>query len=88
MSSEGATRQRSRLVGSCPGVLGRYAWADVASAAFGSEQNRRHGHTNHDETIDRGHRRPARAGSRCFFYGPLEPFFDQTWKPDDIVEVK
>ncbi len=22
------------------------------------------------------------------FYGPLEPFFDQTWKPDDIVEVK
>ena len=20
-------------------------------------------------------------------YGPLEPFFDQTWKPDDIVEV-
>jgi hypothetical protein len=22
------------------------------------------------------------------FYGPLEPFFDQTWRPDDIVEVK
>ena len=22
------------------------------------------------------------------FYGPLEPFFDQSWKPDDIVEVK
>ena len=22
------------------------------------------------------------------FYGPLEPFFDKTWKPDDIVEVK
>ncbi len=21
-------------------------------------------------------------------YGPLQPFFDQTWKPDDIVEVK
>ena len=21
------------------------------------------------------------------FYGPLEPFFDKTWKPDDIVEV-
>jgi len=21
------------------------------------------------------------------FYGPLEPFFDQTWKPDDIVRV-
>ena len=21
------------------------------------------------------------------FYGPLEPFFDQTWKPDDIVKV-
>ena len=21
------------------------------------------------------------------FYGPLEPFFDQTWKPDDIVQV-
>ena len=21
-------------------------------------------------------------------YGPLEPFFDQTWKPDDIVEIK
>ena len=21
------------------------------------------------------------------FYGPLEPFFDQTWRPDDIVEV-
>ena len=20
-------------------------------------------------------------------YGPLEPFFDQTWKPDDIVRV-
>jgi hypothetical protein len=19
------------------------------------------------------------------FYGPLEPFFDQTWKPDDVV---
>ena len=22
------------------------------------------------------------------FYGPLEPFFDKTWKPDDIVEMK
>jgi hypothetical protein len=22
------------------------------------------------------------------FYGPLEPFFDKTWKPNDIVEVK
>jgi len=22
------------------------------------------------------------------FYGPLEPFFDQTWRPDDIVKVK
>jgi hypothetical protein len=22
------------------------------------------------------------------FYGPLEPFFDQTWKPDDIAKVK
>jgi hypothetical protein len=21
------------------------------------------------------------------FYGPLESFFDQTWKPDDIVKV-
>ena len=21
-------------------------------------------------------------------YGPLEPFFDQTWKPDDIIEVR
>jgi hypothetical protein len=21
-------------------------------------------------------------------YGPLEPYFDQTWKPDDIVKVK
>jgi hypothetical protein len=21
-------------------------------------------------------------------YGPLEPFFDQSWKPDDIVEIK
>jgi hypothetical protein len=21
------------------------------------------------------------------FYGPLEPFFDKTWKPDDIVEI-
>lgn len=21
------------------------------------------------------------------FYGPLEPFFDQTWKPDDIVRI-
>ncbi len=21
------------------------------------------------------------------FYGPLQPFFDQTWKPEDIVEV-
>ena len=21
-------------------------------------------------------------------YGPLEPFFDQTWKPDDIAKVK
>ena len=20
-------------------------------------------------------------------YGPLEPFFEQTWKPDDIVKV-
>ena len=20
-------------------------------------------------------------------YGPLEPFFDQSWKPDDIMEV-
>ena len=20
------------------------------------------------------------------FYGPLEAFFDKTWKPDDIVE--
>ena len=22
------------------------------------------------------------------FYGPLEQFFDKTWKPDDIVETK
>jgi hypothetical protein len=22
------------------------------------------------------------------FYGPLQPFFEKTWKPDDIVEVK
>ncbi len=22
------------------------------------------------------------------FYGPLQPFFDKAWKPDDIVEVK
>ena len=22
------------------------------------------------------------------FYGPLQPFFDQSWKPEDIVEVK
>src|SRR5262249_49129440 len=22
------------------------------------------------------------------FYGPLEAFFDKTWKPDDIIEVK
>ena len=22
------------------------------------------------------------------FYGPLEPFFDKSWKPDDLVEVK
>jgi hypothetical protein len=22
------------------------------------------------------------------FYGPLEPFFDKTWKPNDLVEVK
>jgi hypothetical protein len=22
------------------------------------------------------------------FYGPLEPFFDKTWKPDDIVDIK
>jgi hypothetical protein len=22
------------------------------------------------------------------FYGPLEPFFDKTWKPDDIVYIK
>ena len=22
------------------------------------------------------------------FYGPLDPFFDKTWKPDDIVEIK
>ena len=21
------------------------------------------------------------------FYGPLEPFFDKSWKPDDIVAV-
>ena len=21
------------------------------------------------------------------FYGPLEPFFEQTWKPDDIVKA-
>ena len=21
------------------------------------------------------------------FYGPLEPFFDKTWKPDDIIEI-
>jgi hypothetical protein len=21
-------------------------------------------------------------------YGPLEPYFDRTWKPDDIVRVK
>jgi hypothetical protein len=21
------------------------------------------------------------------YYGPLEPFFDQSWRPDDIVEV-
>ncbi len=29
-----------------------------------------------------------RAGLPIFrFYGPLEPFFDQTWKPDDIVRL-
>ena len=22
------------------------------------------------------------------FYGPLAPFFDKTWKPDDIEEVR
>ena len=22
------------------------------------------------------------------FYGPLEPFFDKTWRPDDIVEIR
>jgi hypothetical protein len=22
------------------------------------------------------------------FYGPLEPFFDKTWKPGDIEEIK
>ena len=22
------------------------------------------------------------------FYGPLEPFFDQRWKPDNIVKIK
>ena len=22
------------------------------------------------------------------FYGPLEPFFDKTWKPDDIEQVR
>jgi hypothetical protein len=21
------------------------------------------------------------------FYGPLEPFFDKTWKPDDIIRL-
>ena len=34
---------------------------------------------------------PDNAGKGWFmlfrFYGPLEPFFDKTWKPDDIVEV-
>jgi hypothetical protein len=22
------------------------------------------------------------------FYGPLQAFFDKTWKPNDIIEVK
>jgi hypothetical protein len=22
------------------------------------------------------------------FYGPLEPFFDKTWKPEDVVQMK
>ena len=30
-------------------------------------------------------------GKGCFvwirLYGPLEPFFEQTWRPDDIVKV-
>ncbi len=53
--------------------------------------------------IDFGHDAPAGTGATTNwiqttpgkgwfalfrFYGPLDPFFDQTWKPDDIVEVK
>jgi hypothetical protein len=25
--------------------------------------------------------------TRFRFDGPLEPFFDKTWKPDDIIEA-
>ena len=32
---------------------------------------------------------PGRGWFTLFrFYGPLEPFFDKTWKPDDIVEIR
>ena len=32
---------------------------------------------------------PVKAGlSLMRFYGPLNPFFDKTWKPDDIVKAK
>ena len=27
-------------------------------------------------------------GSVDIYFGPLEPFFDQTWRPDDITEIK
>jgi hypothetical protein len=28
------------------------------------------------------------APNQLVIYGPLQPFFDKTWRPDDIVEVK
>jgi hypothetical protein len=32
---------------------------------------------------------PGRGWFMLFrFYGPLDPFFDKTWRPDDIVEIK
>jgi len=27
-------------------------------------------------------------GSVDIYFGPLEPFFDQTWRPDDITKIK
>ena len=57
---------------------------DMAVANFVLEQLRKvvRGTEEDDET------RPRTDDPARLLYGPLEPFFDQSWKPDDIAEVR